>query len=70
MHTYTNAATSYFTAANPAAGSVTTIAEQVVNGATHAAVIGSVTGGRNVQFATDALLGDLNLLGQAIHRQR
>lgn len=66
IHTYTGATTSYFEAANPNAGSVTVIAQQVVNGTTHAAVLGSVTGGRNVHFSTDALLGDLNLLGQAI----
>ena len=66
IHTYTGATTSYFEAANPNGGSVTVIAEQVVNGTTHAAVLGSVTGGRNVHFSTDALLGDLNLLGQAI----
>ncbi len=66
IHTYTNAATSYFTAANPNAGSVTVIAEQVVNGVTNGAVLGTVTGSRNVHFATDAFLGDVNLLGQAI----
>nr|WP_295890367.1 M10 family metallopeptidase C-terminal domain-containing protein [uncultured Devosia sp.] len=66
IHTYTNAATSYFAAANPNAGSVTVIAEQVVNGVTNGAVLGTVTGSRNVHFATDALLGDVNLLGQAI----
>ncbi|WP_240233123.1 cadherin-like domain-containing protein [Devosia lacusdianchii] len=66
MHTYTGAATSYFAAANPNAGSVSVIAEQVVNGVTHSAVLGTVTGGRNVHFATDAFLGDVNLLGQAI----
>lgn len=66
IHTYTNAATSYFSAANPNAASVSVIAEQVVNGVTTGAVLGTVTGGRNVHFATDALLGDVNLLGQAI----
>lgn len=66
IHTYTGATTSYFEAANPNAGSVTVIAEQVVNGTTHSAVLGSVTGSRNVHFSTDALLGDINLLGQAI----
>ena len=66
IHTYTNAATSYFAAANPVAGSVSVIAEQVINGVSHGAVLGSVTGSRNVHFSTDALLGDINLLGQAI----
>ncbi|QQR40404.1 M10 family metallopeptidase C-terminal domain-containing protein [Devosia rhizoryzae] len=68
IHTYSGPAssTSYFVASNPDAGSVTTIAEQVVNGVSHAAVLGSVTGSRNVHFSTEALLGDVNLLGQAI----
>src|SRR5690606_32767681 len=66
IHTYTGADTSYFAAANPNAGSISTIADQVVNGVAHAAVLGSVTGSRNVHFATEALLGDVNLLGQAI----
>ncbi|MGV3576659.1 MAG: M10 family metallopeptidase C-terminal domain-containing protein [Devosia sp.] len=66
IYTYTNASTSYFSAANPNAGQVSVIAEQVVNGTTYGAVLGTVTGSRNVHFSTDALLGDLNLLGQAI----
>ncbi|MFI0845980.1 hypothetical protein [Mesorhizobium sp. IMUNJ 23232] len=45
----------------------TVIAEQTVNGGTaHNAVIGTVTGGRNVHFATDGFLADNNLLGQAL----
>ncbi|WP_332690087.1 hypothetical protein, partial [Devosia sp.] len=66
IHTYTNAATSYFAAVNPNVASVSIIAEQVVNGVTSGAVLGTVTGSRNVHFATEALLGDVNLLGQAI----
>lgn len=66
IHSYAGAATSYFAAANASAGSVSVIAEQIVNGVSHGAVLGSVTGGRNVHFSTDALLGDVNLLGQAI----
>ena len=66
IHTYTNAATSYFAAANPNAASVSIIAEQVVNGVTNGAVLGTVTGSRNVHFATEAFMGDVNLLGQAI----
>ncbi|MCP8883719.1 M10 family metallopeptidase C-terminal domain-containing protein [Devosia sp. XJ19-1] len=66
IQSYAGAATSYFAATNPAAGSVSVIAEQTVGGATYAAVLGSVTGSRNVHFATDAVLADANLLGQAI----
>ena len=40
IHTYTNAATSYFSAANPNAASVSVIAEQVVDGVTTGAVLG------------------------------
>lgn len=68
IHTYSGQynATSYFTPVGSNAGQVTTIAEQVVNGVSHAAVLGSVTGSRNVHFSTEAMLGDVNLLGQAI----
>lgn len=66
IHSYTGAATSYFTPVNPNYGSVSTIAEQVVNGVSHAGVIGSVTGSRNVHFSTEALMGDSNLVGKAI----
>ncbi|QDA36748.1 hypothetical protein E4191_22005 (plasmid) [Paracoccus liaowanqingii] len=40
--------------------------EQVVTGAVHDAVIATQTGGRNVHFATDAIMGNANILGQAI----
>jgi serralysin len=66
INSYANAATSYFEAINPGFGATTVIAEQLVNGGTHAGVIGTVTGSRNVHFATEALLGDSNLLGKAI----
>lgn len=66
IHTYANVGTNYFGAVNPNQGSVTTIAEQVVGGQAHNAVVGSVTGGRNVHFATEGFLADSNLLGQAL----
>ncbi|CAM3469221.1 M10 family metallopeptidase C-terminal domain-containing protein [Paracoccus nototheniae] len=40
--------------------------EQVVTGGVHDAVIATQTGGRNVHFATDAIIGNNNILGQAI----
>ena len=40
--------------------------EQVVTGGTHAAVIATTTAGRNVHFATDAIMGNNNILGEAI----
>lgn len=62
IHTYTSASTSYFSAI--AAGTV--IAQQVVNGTSHDAVISTTTGGRNVHFATEGMLADNNLLGQTL----
>jgi serralysin len=57
--------TSFFEAFG--SNSSTVIAEQTVNGGTaHNAVIGTVTGGRNVHFATDGFLADNNLLGKAL----
>ncbi|WP_417584889.1 M10 family metallopeptidase C-terminal domain-containing protein [Pelagibacterium sp.] len=64
IHTYTGAATSYFSTV--AAGTGTVIAQQVVNGTSHDAVISTTTGGRNVHFATEGMLADNNLLGQSI----
>lgn len=40
--------------------------EQVVTDGTHAAVIATTTAGRNVHFATDAIMGNNNILGEAI----
>ncbi|MTE01494.1 hypothetical protein GIY56_14490 [Paracoccus sp. YIM 132242] len=40
--------------------------EQVVTGGVHDAVIATQTGGRNVHFATDAIMGNNNILGEAI----
>ena len=62
IHTYAGASTSYFSAI--AAGTV--IAEQIINGTSHDAVISTTTGGRNVHFATEGMLADHNLLGQSI----
>ncbi|WP_116654487.1 M10 family metallopeptidase C-terminal domain-containing protein [Pelagibacterium sediminicola] len=64
INTYTGTATSYFSAVGTVAG--TLIAEQVVNGTSHNAVLGTVTGGQNVHFATEGLLADSNLLGKAL----
>ena len=65
IHTYTGAGTQFF---NPfGAGASTVIAEQTVNGGSILnAVLGTVTGGRNVHFATDGFLADNNLLGKAL----
>ncbi|WP_421950936.1 M10 family metallopeptidase C-terminal domain-containing protein [Pelagibacterium sp.] len=64
IHTYTGGATSYFSTVAPDTGTV--IAQQVVNGISHDAVISTTTGGRNVHFATEGMLADNNLLGQSI----
>jgi serralysin len=63
IHTYTNSATSWF---NGVDTSVTAVAEQVVNGQTHNAVVTTQTGGRNVHFATEGMLADNNMLGHAL----
>jgi serralysin len=64
IHTYTGGSTSYFSTVTPGAGTV--IAQQVVNGTSHDAVISTTTGGRNVHFATEGMLADHNLLGQSL----
>ncbi|ODT80451.1 MAG: hypothetical protein ABS76_16055 [Pelagibacterium sp. SCN 64-44] len=64
IRTYSGAATSYFGAADGHA--VTVFAQQVVNGTHHDAVVATNTGARNVHFATDGMLADNNLLGQAL----
>ena len=64
IHTYTGAGTNYFDPSNP--NTSTVIATQLVNGTSHNGVIGTVTGGHNVSFSSEALLADSNLLGKAI----
>ncbi len=66
IHSYTGAATSYFGSANPDFTNLTSFATQLVNNVSHDAVIGTVTGARNVTFSTDAVMADNNLLGKAI----
>jgi len=65
IHTYAATGTQFF---NPYGGSPSVIiAGQDVNGGgVQNAVIGTVTGGRNVHFATEAFLADNNLLGKAL----
>ncbi|MBU6371092.1 MAG: polysaccharide deacetylase family protein [Alphaproteobacteria bacterium] len=53
--------------ATPSAGPAqTTLATQTINGRSFSAVVASEPGGRNVHFATEALLGDNNQLQHAI----
>ncbi|TVV71380.1 M10 family metallopeptidase C-terminal domain-containing protein [Sphingomonas solaris] len=47
-------------------GNGQTIATQTVAGQTHAAVLATQTGGRNVLFSTEGMMADSNLLQQAI----
>ncbi len=63
IHTYANASTSYFD--SMLTGSEI-IAQQIVGGTAHNAVIGTQTGGRNVHFATEGIMADSNLLGSAV----
>ncbi len=58
---------STFTDATPLAGAAQTVlATQTVNALTHSAVVATETGGRNVHFSTESLLGDNNQLQHAI----
>ncbi|MCJ2035345.1 putative Ig domain-containing protein [Methylobacterium sp. J-068] len=60
---YAALSTSWFT---PVDGSATTLATQTTSGGTHAAVLATHTGGNNVHFANENLLGDNNMLGHAL----
>jgi hypothetical protein len=64
IRTYEKGWTSYFDGVG--ATPTTVIAQQVVNGVANNAVLGTETGGRNVHFATEAILADNNLLGKAL----
>jgi peptidoglycan/xylan/chitin deacetylase (PgdA/CDA1 family) len=63
IHQYANAGTNYFGGSGAVA---TTLATQTVNGVEQPAILATQTGGSNVHFATQAFLGDNNLLWQAI----
>ena len=63
IHQYTGVG---WTAITSVSGTGTTIATETVGGQTYAAVIASQTGGRNVLFATEAVMADENLLQKAI----
>ena len=65
IHSYANIGTQYFNAYG--SGLSTVIAQQTINGGSlYNAVLGTVTGGRNVHFATDSFFADNNLLGEAL----
>jgi Ca2+-binding RTX toxin-like protein/peptidoglycan/xylan/chitin deacetylase (PgdA/CDA1 family) len=73
LHGYTNGQTidTYtgvgWNAFQSVSGTGTTIASETINGtSTYAAAIATQTGGRNVQFATEGMMGDNNMLQQAI----
>jgi serralysin len=61
--TYTNAGYSHFAGI---AGTATVLVSQQVAGQTYNAVLATETGGKNVHFSSEALLGDNNLLWQAL----
>ncbi|WP_147023005.1 polysaccharide deacetylase family protein, partial [Microvirga aerophila] len=60
---YTNFTTDWFTGVDTNAS---VLAQQVVDGTAHNAILSTVTGGRNVHFATTGLLGDSNVLSHAM----
>ena len=65
IHSYGNIGTQYFSFYG--SGAETVIALQSIGGgALVNAVLGTVTGGRNVHFATEGFLADHNLLGEAL----
>lgn len=63
IHQYTGVG---WTAITSVSGTGTTIATETIAGQTYAAAIASQTGGRNVIFATEAVMADENLLQKAI----
>ncbi|MGE7416221.1 polysaccharide deacetylase family protein [Methylobacterium tarhaniae] len=63
IRNYSGISTSFFTSAD---GLGTTLANQVVNGQSKAAVLATKTGGNNVHFATEGMMGDNNMLQHAI----
>ena len=66
VRTYDKMSSSWYASADGVAPTV--IATQTVNAeaAAHEAVLGTVTGGKNVHFANESLLGDNNMLQHAI----
>ena len=60
---YAAIGTQWFTAIVPGA---TVLADQVVGGQAHNAVLATEAGGRNVHFATEGLLADNNMLAHAL----
>ena len=58
-----NLAYSFYHSTN---GTATTLADIVADGQRVPAIIATQTGGRNVHFATDAVMGDNNVLSQAL----
>jgi Ca2+-binding RTX toxin-like protein len=63
IKTYAGVGYAYY---QPVAAGGAVLVDQSAGGATHAAVQTTLTGGRNVHFSTEAVLGDNNLLWQAI----
>ena len=60
---YAAIGTQWFTAV---AANATVLADQVVGGQAHNAVLATEVGGRNVHFATESLLADNNMLAHAL----
>ncbi|GEO18029.1 M10 family metallopeptidase C-terminal domain-containing protein [Microvirga aerophila] len=60
---YTNLSTSWYSAVDTSAS---VLAQQVVSGQTHNAILATQTGGKNVHFATEGLLADSNILSHAM----
>ncbi len=63
IRSYDGVGWSHFTSAG---ATVTVLADQIVGGQSYASVVATETGGRNVHFSSEAMMGDNNMLWQAL----
>ncbi|HCF29701.1 MAG TPA: polysaccharide deacetylase, partial [Cyanobacteria bacterium UBA11049] len=56
----------YYSTFGGVANQATVLADQVIDGQTYNAVLATTTGGKNVHFSSEALMGDNNLVWQAL----
>lgn len=63
IHSYSG---TYYSTFNGVVNQATVLADQVVDGQAYNAVVATTTGGKNVHFSSEAILGDNNLVWQAL----
>ena len=56
----------YYSTFDSVVNPATVLVDQEINGQTYNAVIATTTGGRNIHFSTEAMMGDNNLVWQAL----